>query len=96
MVEAVRANGRKILKLYLIPGLLIGGIKLASILAWVITVAFGLTGENYVAGDIIGILLMGFIGAVIAIIGWPMVIFNVLAGSAHPSEVLFFPWVTTL
>jgi len=96
MTAMARTDLWKTLRLYLVPGILIGGVKLASIFAWFLAASIGQVGSNYVAGDFVGILLMGLGGTAISIIGWPLVIFNLLTGKASLSAVLFFPWVTTL
>ena len=96
MIVAARTNVRKVLKFYLIPGFVLGGIKLASIVAWFLAAPIGLVGSNYVAGDFLGILLMSFGGVVLEVVGWPIVLFNLLSGTASLAVVLFFAWVTHL
>ena len=96
MTAVTQANIWKGLKLYLIPGMLIGGVKLISVVGWFLAALVGQVGMNYVAGDFLGILFMSLGGVALAIIAWPIVLYNVLAGAASLPVVLFFPWVTNL
>jgi hypothetical protein len=96
MAEVARAGLWKALKLYFVSGILLGGVKLASLCTWLLAASLGQVGANYVAGDFFGILLLSVIGVALAIIAWPIVFYNVLIGTASLPAVLFFPWVTTL
>jgi hypothetical protein len=96
MAAVTQVNIWKGLKLYLVPGMLIGGVKLVSVAGWFLAALAGQVGTNYVAGDFLGILLMSLGGVALAIIGWPIVLYNVLTGAASLPVVLLFPWVTNL
>ncbi len=77
------------------PGLFIGAIKFLSVFTWFFyqPVASVLTGDDFSTPDVVTIFAIGLIGTVIAIIGWPIVVYNVLIGTASLPAVLFFPWV---
>ena len=84
------------MKLYLIPGVVIGGVKLASMIGWFLAASIGQVGSNYIPGDFLVIFLLSIGGVALAISGWPLVLYNVLTGTAPLPAVLFFPWVTAL
>ena len=87
---------RRVWGLYLLPGLLIGGIKFLSVFTWFfyqpIAAAIG-PSNHFGFVNAATILGLGLVGTAIAIIGWPFVLYSLLTGGASLSAILFYPWV---
>jgi hypothetical protein len=97
MQDSARSKAGKVWQFYLMPGFFIGGIKFLSVFTWFfyqpVARVFGLSSQNPGFIESAGTLAMGLIGACLAMIGWPVVVYMVATGSASPSEMLFYPWV---
>ena len=97
MTNSVRAKLRRAWEVYLIPGYLVGGIKLFSVITWTfgqpVAKMLGLSNQTPSFFESVGTMAFGLAGAVFAMIAWPIAVYMMASGSSSISEMLFYPWV---
>jgi hypothetical protein len=86
-------SARRLLFLYFAPGSLVGAIKGLSLFSWLFYQQIAVVTGRFSFGDFVTMLGLGLVGTIIAIIGWPIVVYKMIVGAASLPAVLFFPWV---
>lgn len=84
-------------KWYLIPGIVLGSIKLIILLAWTafwpIDALFGLSHNR--PGFMASLVVMGLslLNAALTIVAWPFVLYQLVTGHSDPWVTLFYPFM---
>ena len=97
MKEEVRAKFRKAWEIYLIPGFVVAAIKMASYVTWLtaqpIASLLGYEIPNSHNTPPMLMFAQGVFSSALAMLLWPVMLFQAVFGTGSLAEWLFFPWV---